>query len=72
MKNKNYFPVILSIITAMLLNSSSCSRRTNQIISDSDKQVGGRCEDCEIFYVDIPNNLDWQTTIGLPGDEERN
>lgn len=49
------------------MTSLSCSRNKDVNASD-DRQVGGRCEDCEIFYVDMPDNLNWHTTVGEPGD----
>lgn len=42
----------------------SCSDKDNEQPSE-DKQVGGRCEDCEIFYVDMPQNIPPHTILPM-------
>lgn len=69
MKKRISFLIVPVIFLTTIITLLSCSHKTNDANPGNDKQVGGRCEDCEISYVDIPDNLNWQTTIGLPGEE---
>lgn len=49
----------------------SCKANHNGSGNGNETQVGGRCEDCEIMLVDMPENSSWQGTIfptGEPGE----
>jgi protocatechuate 3,4-dioxygenase, beta subunit len=69
-QSKKYFSSILLITT---LWSCSPKELINAQPSNTptiiDKVVGGRCEGCELYDVEMPKNLHWQTTIN-PADEK--
>ena len=61
-------PGILSILSLL----PSCHEKDFNTSGSADKQVGGRCEDCEIFYVDMPSVFSWETQINQqdePGEK---
>src|SRR5262245_33415835 len=55
---------ILILSFAFLIHSlNGCSQpKTN------DRRVGDACEDCDMMYEGMPDDIDWQTTISGPDE----
>lgn len=64
MKKSPYLHLILLVIVQFIdidLNSLLAQKTAKKIVQD--RVVGGRCEGCEFYSIDMPKNLNWQTTI---------
>lgn len=69
MKQSDSLIVCLALLTGICSVLWSCTEKSPN--PEINRQIGGRCEDCEIFYVDIPSSINWQTDIAgvEPGDK---
>ena len=67
--NLSFYVVFLLHITLI-----GCGRKDNlhaqkaNSVVQSDKIVGGRCEGCELYNVDMPSDLTWHTTVNTPDE----
>ncbi len=63
---KKFLFLFLALTSAAF---SGCSQSKSN--GTAEKQVGGRCEDCELMFAGMPENLTWKTTVadaGEPGE----
>ncbi len=59
---------VLLFLTCVMIQTSGSAQSTKK----TDRVVGSSCEDCEMMFEGMPQNLSWQTTIaGLDEPGER-
>jgi protocatechuate 3,4-dioxygenase beta subunit len=51
--------LILVFLTTTLLHTAACTQPNQKV----EKRVVPNCEDCELMFEGMPQNLSWQTTI---------
>ncbi|MGE0770698.1 MAG: intradiol ring-cleavage dioxygenase [Cyclobacteriaceae bacterium] len=51
------------VIFILAMTSCYGQRQTGK-----DRQVGGPCEDCDLIFAGMPENLDWQTQLASPAE----
>lgn len=56
--------LILFIFAGIVLNGTGCAQSN----SKAERAVGSLCEDCDMMFEGMPQNLSWQTTIA--GNDE--
>jgi protocatechuate 3,4-dioxygenase beta subunit len=55
---------ILFLLAFAMMHASGCA----QTAKKTDRVVGSACEDCEMMFEGMPQNLSWQTTIAGPNE----
>ena len=60
---------IQNFVFFLLLTCNTACSQKNLVNNDNqDKEVGGRCDGCELLYVDMPAQIDWQTNYASPNE----
>lgn len=54
----------LLVLSFILIQLSGCA----QVAKKTDRVVGSACEDCEMMFEGMPQNVSWQTTIAGPDE----
>ena len=66
--NRKKFLQALPVLFSLPVIVYACKHTDHLTKGDLDQQVGGRCEDCEILFVDMPNDI--AGTARIANDQE--
>lgn len=59
--------IVLFILATSIMSTHSCSQSSKEQQSN-DRAVGSMCEDCELIFEGMPENISWQYAIAGPDE----